>query len=212
MSNNGPSAGVAPGDANERTISTYDRYAQRYIDRTTHELPDPLRQWLDRAVAGLPRDVRILEIGSGFGRDAGYLNGLGYRVRCTDAAPAFVAELRARGIDADPLNAITDELPGALDVLLANSVLLHFTREQFSDVAAKARRSLRPGGRFAFIVRLGDGQEWSNGKMDAPRFFCYWREPQLRDVLFAAGFVDIDIRRAPGPGDKLDQLQVVAEP
>jgi hypothetical protein len=123
--------------------------------------------------------------------------------------PAFVAEVRARGIDAGPLNAITDELPGGLDVLLANSVLLHFTREQFGDVAAKARWALRPGGRFAFIVALGDGQEWSNGKMDAPRFFCYLREPQLRDVLSAAGFVGIDIRRAPGPGGKLDQLQVV---
>jgi SAM-dependent methyltransferase len=173
-------------------------------------VPDPIREWLDRAVAGLPRDARILELGSGFGRDAAYLNGLGYRVRCTDATPAFVAELRARGIDARPLNAITDELPGGLDVLLANSVLLHFTREQFGDVAAKARRALRPGGRFAFTVRLGEGQEWSNGKMDAPRFFCYWQQERLRDVLSAAGFAGIDIRRATGPGGKLNQLQVVA--
>ena len=139
----------ARGEENARTISTYDQYARRYIDRTTHEVPVPIREWLDRTVAGLPRDARILELGSGFGRDAAYLNGLGYRVRCTDATPAFVTELRARGFDTAPL-------------------------------------------------------------MDAPRFFCYWRAPGLRDVLGAAGFAAVDIRQAAGAGGELDQLQVVA--
>ncbi len=84
----------------------------------------------------------------------------------------------------------------------------------FHQGAVRQRSGEGPLGaaarRFAFIVGLGDGQEWSNGKMDAPRFFCYWQEPQLRDVLSAAGFAGIDIRRASGPGGKLDHLQVVA--
>ncbi|HSZ38834.1 MAG TPA: hypothetical protein VK817_02635 [Trebonia sp.] len=46
--------------------------------------------------------------------------------------------------------------------------------------------------------------------MDAPRFFCYWQQERLRDVLSAAGFAGIDIRPATGPGGKLNQLQVVA--
>jgi SAM-dependent methyltransferase len=207
-----PSGGRQPpaGDANARTISAYDQYAQRYIDQTTREVTGAAKEWLDRAVAGVQRGARILELGSASGRDAAYLRDLGYQVRCTDATPAFVAALRARGIAASQLNAITDDLPGDLDVVLADAVLLHFTRREFTAVTAKVRRALRPGGRFAFTVKLGDGEDWSSARLGAPRFFCYWREPRVRVVLSAAGFPGADIRKARGRAGDKDWLHVVA--
>jgi SAM-dependent methyltransferase len=205
-----PKGQPAAGGANARTISAYDQHAQRYIDRTAREVAGASKDWLDRALAGVACDARILELGSASGRDAAYLQGLGYRVRCTDATPAFVAALRSRGIAASALNAITDDLPDGLDVVLANAVLLHFTRPEFAAVADKVRRALRPGGRFACTLKLGDGQEWSSDKLDAPRFFCYWREQRLRDALGAAGFTDIDIREAPGRAGDKDWLHVLA--
>jgi hypothetical protein len=54
----------------------------------------------------------------------------------------------ARGIDAGPLNAITDEPPGGLDVLPSNSVLLHFTRSSSSTW----RR--RPAGHVAASLSI----------------------------------------------------------
>jgi SAM-dependent methyltransferase len=202
--------GPAAASANALTISAYDQHAQRYIDRSPQEVTERVMGWLDRALAGLARDARILELGSASGRDAAYLQGLGYQVRCTDATSAFVAALRSRGIAASALNAITDDLPDGLDVVLANAVLLHFTRPEFAGVAEKVRRALRPGGRFAFTLKLGDGQEWSTDKLGAPRFFSYWREPQVRAALGTAGFTAIDIREAPGRADDKDWLHVVA--
>lgn len=197
-------------DANAQTIGSYDQHAQRFIDGTPHEVSGAFKEWLDRALAEMPRDARILELGSGFGRDAAYLQGLGYQVRCTDATPAFVRELRSRGFTASALNAITDDLPGKLDVLLANAVLLHFTRVEFATVLAKARRALRPGGRFAFTLKAGDGEGWSTEKLGAPRFFCYWREAQVRDAAVAAGFAGLDIREVPRHTSGTDWLHVVA--
>lgn len=209
MPNDGSRTAPA-GDANAQTISAYDLHVQRYIDGTPHEVSGAVKEWLDRALAGLPHDARILELGSGFGRDAAYLRRLGYQVRCTDAAPAFVEALRARGIPASTLNAVTDDLPGDLDLVLANAVLLHFTRAEFAGVAAKAHRALRPGGRLAFTLKAGDGEEWSSDKLGAPRFFCYWRAPRVRAVLTAAGFSGSDVREArTGRGDR-DWLHVVA--
>lgn len=195
---------------NARTIGAYDRHAQQFIDGTPHAVAGAVREWLDRALAGMPQDARVLELGSGFGRDAAYLQGLGYQVQCTDATPAFVQELRSREFAASTLNAITDDLPGALDVLLANAVLLHFTRVEFAAVLAKARCALRPGGRFAFTLKAGDGEEWSTEKLGVPRFFCYWREPQVRDAVAAVGFADVDIREVPRRTGDRDWLHVVA--
>ena len=199
-----------PDDANARTLGSYDEHVRRFIDGTPHEVTGPHKEWLDRALAGLPRSARILELGSGFGRDAAYLERLGYQVRCTDATPAFVTELRSRGFTASALNAITDDLPGELDMLLASAVLLHFTRAEFAAVLAKARRALRQGGRFAFTLKAGDGEEWSTEKLGAPRFFCYWREPRVRDAVAAAGFAGSDIREVPRGTGSMDWLYVVA--
>ena len=39
------------------------------------------------------------------------------------------------------------------------------------------------GGVLAFTVKEGDGEGWSNLKLDLPRHFTYWREGPLRDAL-----------------------------
>lgn len=196
--------------ANARTIDSYRRRYQRYIDGTAHEVDGPFKDWLDRAVAGLPKDARILEFGSAFGRDASYLQSLGYRVDCTDATAEFVAVLRSKGLDARVLNAITDDLPRDVDLVVANAVLLHFTRAEAADVTGKVYRSLTPGGTFAFTVKRGEGEEWSEHKLGAPRFFCYWTPPPLRDMLTGAGFAEVAID--PGGQDMGGRqfLQVIA--
>jgi SAM-dependent methyltransferase len=193
---------AAPGDqpdGNARTIDTYDRFALEYVRNSPRSVSGWVKGWLDRAVAGLPHDARVLELGSGPGHDADYLNSLGYHVVRTDATPAFVDMLRSNGNDAQLLNAITDDLPPGFDLVIANAVLHHFTRPQAACVIAKARAALTPGGRFAFSLRLGEGESWSNDKVGAPRFFCYWTSSQIHDVLAQSDFTDIDIRENRNP-------------
>ena len=107
------------------------------------------------------------------------------------------------------LNAITDELPQGLDFVLANAVLLHFNRDEAVLVIKKVFDSLNTNGKFAFTLIQGEGEGWSEKKLGAPRFFCYWTEPQIRDVLESTGFGDVEIS-----GDKAAAnatwLQIVA--
>ena len=176
-----------------RTVESYNAHIQEYIDGTPHEVSGVVKDWLDGSLADVPKDARILEFGSAFGRDAEYLAGLGYTVECTDATPAFVDLLQQNGFDAKVLNAITDELPQGLDFVLANAVLLHFTRDEVSRVIKKVFDALNTNGKFAFTLKQGDGEDWSEKKLGAPRFFCYWTESQIREVLESAGFGDIEI-------------------
>ncbi len=178
---------------NNRTVESYNAHIQEYIDGTPHEVLGVDKDWLDGSLADVPKDARILEFGSAFGRDAEYLAELGYTVECTDATPAFVDLLQQKGFDTKVLNAITDELPQGLDFVLANAVLPHFNRNEAVLVIKKVFDSLNTNGKFAFTLKQGEGEGWSEEKLGAPRFFCYWTESQIREVLESIGFGDIEI-------------------
>lgn len=197
-------------ETNNTTISSYNSHVQEYMGGTPHEVPGVVKDWLDGSLADVPKDARVLEFGSAFGRDAEYLTGLGYKVECTDATPAFVDLLQSKGFDAKVLNAITDDLPQGLDFVLANAVLLHFTRDEASQVISKVFGALNAGGKFAFTLKQGEGEGWSEEKLGAPRYFCYWTEPQIRQVLETTGFGDVETS-----GDKATAnstwLQIVAK-
>lgn len=196
---------------NDKTIASYDGHVSDYIDGTVHEVSGTIKEWIDRTFEDVPKDARILEFGSAFGRDAAYLQNLGYQIACTDATPAFVDELQQRGFNANVLNAITDELPQGTDIVLANAVLLHFTRDEAATVIGKVYDALNVGGKFAFTLKQGEGEEWSEYKLGAPRFFTYWTDAQIHDVLAGAGFDDISVLGDRSTPEHSMWLQIIAK-
>lgn len=196
-------------DSNQQTIQSYEAHVQEYINGTPQDVSGIVKEWLDEAIANLPKDARILEFGSAFGRDVTYLQDLGYKVECTDATKAFVDLLKQKGFNARQLNAITDDLGGPYDFVLANAVLLHFTRDETKQVLQKVFDTLNPGGTFAFTLKQGEGEKWSEDKLGAPRYFCFWTEDQIRQLVEATGFADVKVS-----GDKAtaraEWVQVIA--
>ncbi|MBW3640129.1 MAG: methyltransferase domain-containing protein, partial [Actinobacteria bacterium] len=182
-----------PGDL---TLTTYEAAAQRYRERAAPPGVH-LVSFLDRLVE-LVGAGDVLELGSGPGREAGYLEGCGLRVRRTDAAPAFVDMMRADGYQAQLLDVRTGDLGGPYDAVLAHAMLLHLTRQEFHDVVVRIRRAVVDGGVFAFTVKKGDGEGWSEAKLDLPRFFTYWREPAVRTALERSGWAVLSIDHVAG--------------
>lgn len=197
-------------DANQKTLRAYDANVRAYVEGTPHQVGGAPRDWMDRALDGLTPTARILEIGSAFGRDAAYVASKDFAVECTDAAPGFVEELRARGFRANLFNVLTDDFGATCDLILANAVLLHFDRAQLPCVLAKARTALNPSGRLAFSLKGGDGEGWSSAKLGAPRYFCYWRAEQIAALLDAAGFARWSIVEAQTNRAHADWIYVVA--
>lgn len=157
----------------------------------------------------LPPGAEVLEVGSGPGLHARHLEERGLRVRRTDGARAFVERLRAQGHTADLLDVRTDALPGPLDAVLASAVLLHLTRAEMADFLRRAAVAVRAGGVLAFSVKVGDGEAWSTAKLGLPRFFVYWREPALREVLREAGWTVLDVEHVAA---RENWLMVTARP
>jgi SAM-dependent methyltransferase len=194
-------------DPDDATLAAYQSQAQEYLRRTPWPWPE-LIDFLDR-FARLAGQGPVLEIGSGPGRDADYLESRGVRMIRTDATPAFVSLLRDAGHDALLLDARTDPLGGPYQGILANAVLLHLNRDQFEDVLRRARAAIVPGGVLAFTLKEGDGAAWSDYKLGVPRHFTYWRESAVRAALHRAGWPDASVVHVAG-GD--GWLHVLAQP
>ncbi|GAA4714637.1 class I SAM-dependent methyltransferase [Nocardioides conyzicola] len=176
------------------TVEAYDAHAAAYRDGSlAHD--DQVLDQLHAFAAAVGAGGRVLEVGSGPGRDAVSLEAAGLSVRRTDITPAFVDLLRAAGHDADVLDPLTDDLADPLrpgtpyDGVWASACLLHVDRSDLPTVLARLAAATRPGGALALALKEGDGDAWStHGHVGAPRRFVYWREDALREVLEAAGW------------------------
>ena len=177
-----------PATHNARTVQMYEGYARNYA-LLIDPFPDPdWRQWLDRLGTDVGPGARILEVGSGTGRDADYLESLGAEVQRTDATQAFLDIQAERGRKAHLLNVVTDELtafgqPG-YDAIVAMCVLIHVDRPVLPGVLAKIRAALRPYGLFLVKMREGAGDHVS-----ATCFTSQCRPGEFEALVSDAGFV-----------------------
>ena len=101
----------------------------------------------------------------------------------TDATPAFVEMMLSTGLGATLLDLRSDDLGGPWQGVLAQAVLLHLNRVQLAQALHRLRAAVVDGAVLAFTVKEGDGDGWSNLKLDLPRHFTYWRERPLRHAL-----------------------------
>ena len=179
------------------TVRAYDLDAVAYVEASP-TMPDSVRADIEAFAERLEAGARVLEIGSGGGRDARLMEDLGLRVRRTDITPGFVALLREQGVDADLLDPLVDDLSspeGPYDAVWANASLLHVRRDDLATVLSRLAAVTRPGGLLRASVKEGDGEGWStHGSVRSPRHFTYWRADALRDVTTAAGWTDVEIR------------------
>lgn len=180
--------------ANETTIATYDNGVNEYIEGTVQVTSGFQKRWLDEELQDLPKDAAILEIGSAFGRDARYLIERGFAPELTDATPGFVEHLTAQGLEATLLDIISQQPEKPYDLILACAVFLHFTEDDFDAAIGHVRDALTAEGRFAFSLKYGEGEEWTESKMGAPRYFRYWNEATLEDRLGELDMRVIDMR------------------
>jgi len=202
-------------DPRTTTVASYDVAAAAYRDGTA-TMPDSVRRALDDYAAALGSGARVLEIGSGPGRDAAALEEAGLRVRRTDVSRGFVGLLREAGFRADVVDPLTDDLtdpddPTPYDGVWANACLLHVARADLPTVLGRLASVTRPGGLLKVSLKEGDGACWStHGNVSGPRYFTFWREEPLRAVLDAAGWDVRDLVRESGQRGE-SWLDVVAE-
>ena len=164
-----------------RTIQSYEEYAAKY-DALVSEVPSPdVEEALRRLAESVGPGAAVLEIGSGPGRDADFVESLGLVVRRTDATRAFLDLQAARGKRGELLNVMTDDLGGPYDGIMALCVLIHVDRDSIETVLRKIAGALRVHGVFLVSLREGEGETSGNYHT------VYWQRDSFASALAAAG-------------------------
>ena len=176
-------------------MQSYEGYARQYDALGDHPAPN-IEDALRRLVQCVPLGASVLEIGSGPGREADFIESLGVVVRRTDAAQAFLDVQAERGKKGELLNVMIDDLGGPYHAVLALCVLIHVDREQIDLVLTKIRRALQPGGAFLVSMRTGEGETSGNYHT------VYWTRDRFAARLAAAGLaVEWDAVSVDSDGD-----------
>ena len=184
--------------SNRRTIQSYTESAREYNGQVSSRPPRYIASALRRMMTHVTAGGLILEVGSGTGRDADFIESLGGKVRRTDATQAFLDLQAERGKHGERLNLLTDRLGGPYDAILAICVLIHVERADTDRVLRKIRRALRPGGVFLAAVWEGAGQT------DGRYHMTYWSRSAFARRLAAAGLtVEWDSRTVARGGEML---------
>jgi len=176
---------ISPEDeANQQvTVQWYNNHVEQYVISTPLKRNnDEFKQWIDRVLVELPPEAEILEIGSGFGRDADYIESLHYHVRRTDAAHAMIELQQDTGKTAEVFNPLTDSLEAEFDAIFAHGVFHHFTEAQALVALKNCAAYLRPKGHAALSMKMGDGEEMQDGRLRH-----YWQSDRVQQLAQQAG-------------------------
>lgn len=172
---------------NRETVQAYERCARDYARATAPQMSSSGGQTLQRFAQALEPGSSILEIGSGPGWDADFLEARGMQVRRTDICDSFLALQRERGKAAERLDIITDALGGPYDSIVALYVFQHLDPSLMGDVLEKVAQALRPGGVLLVSLREGVGQERQMSESSGIFYSALWPLADFKNQLQAAG-------------------------
>ena len=172
----------------EATIKTYDGKAQEYVAETDdfwERFPSDFPIEFVKLLKG-----KVLDIGSGSGRDARIFESNNLQVTCLDASESMVAISRARGFESIVGNFLNLPFPkDNFDGIWAYTSLLHIHKEQIENAFREINRVLKIGGIFGLGLIEGEGEEnrKSMGK-DFTRLFTYFKKEEILDISTTNGF------------------------
>lgn len=185
----------------KNTVDYYDREAENWS--TTHHGNNAGSYWEDemgRFHELLPSG-KILEIGSGTGRDAAALIAMGYDYIGTDASKGLLQMAKKRNPNASFFLKSVEELDfpeGNFDGFWTAATLLHIPKDRIGKALTTIRKQVKLGGIGFISVKQGEGE-----KIDEPtgRWFAYYSQGEFTDILGKNGYEVVESKVKPTEGD-----------
>ena len=188
----------------KRALETYNKYAKVYAEYTYHKL---MQFQLNKFISMLPKKARVLDIGSGSGRDAQYFNDYGLDVVSIDILDNMLKEAKKRVksvqfIKMDLRNLeFEDE---SFDAVWVMATLSDVGREESSNVLKGFLRVLKKEGLVYIAVKEGTTEEIINKLRygNDPRYYTFYTRVELEDRLKKIGFSILNAQTSEDQGTR----------
>lgn len=170
------------------TINTYNQLAQAYDDETVDFWALFPGEFVDEFVKRI--SGKVLNVGSGPGRDSALLRDRGIDVTCLDASDAMIAMTEAQGFrsvlgDFESMPFADGEFGG----VWAYTSLLHTPKSEVDRPMKEISRVLKSGGMLALGMIEGEFDDYrSSSGVGAPRWFSFYTKAEVESVLHRNGF------------------------
>ncbi len=174
----------------EPTIETYNKYAEIYDQEVVEFWDNFPKEFIQRFVSLLP-GKRVLNLGSGSGRDALLLREAGLDVVCLDASERMVQITTALGFESHLATFSKLNFPAAsFDGAWAYTSLIHIPKEGAEAAITRVRSLLKPNGTFAIGAIQGDSAGMVERKTmpGALRYFKNYSSGELKQLIGPLGF------------------------
>ncbi len=185
----------------QKTITTYNELAQAYDDETVDFWANFSPLFIEQFALASP--AKVLNIGSGPGRDGLLLQEKGLAVVCLDASEAMIKLSREKGLTSVLGDFMNLPFPdGSFDGVWAYTSLLHIPKGEMGKALREICRVLKIGGVLGLGLIEGEteGYRESSG-VKQPRYFSFYTRPEIEQLLAATGFT-VSFFETMKPGSK----------
>ena len=180
--------------ADRETLRVYGDRAADYADMVAQMAPD---RHLQSFIDSVPKGGRVMDLGCGHGRSTALMIEAGLKAEGLDASPEFAEIARsAFGVDVKVAEFDSLSVEEAYDGVFANFSLLHAPKADMPGHLARIARALRPGGTFHLGLKTGEGER----RDGLGRFYAYYTDAEISDLLEKAGFVVLNRSFGAEPG------------
>ena len=201
---------------NKKTVDAYQKLASQYlVNNVKHDSLDmqkakrkkkKLQKFIKQSFSSIPEGSKILEIGSGNGENAKYLQELGYNVTASDIANDFIKAIRANGLESIKFNVLEDEFLEKYFGIFCWRVFVHFTKEDALKVLKKTYDALEKGGVFVFNAINRETRKVEEEWIDFPdeyhmgidRYFNYYYQEDLNKLIAQTNYEVLSFHKEGG--------------
>ena len=172
----------------KKTIATYNELAEDYDKETAdfwERFPPTIFDNFIKLTKG-----KVLDIGSGPGRDGLTLKNSGFDVTCLDASEAMVKLSTERGL----YSVLGDfmSLPfedKSFDGVWAYTSLLHVPKSEIGKALSEICRVLKASGIFGLGLIEGDTELYrERSGVNKPRWFSFYKKGEIEKLLSEYNF------------------------
>lgn len=170
-------------DREDQTTNYYDQHAGEWADK--HDTGNFWVVPMEKLKELLP-EGKIIEIGSGGGRDAKFLVGTGYDYTGTDISSGLLEIAKKHNPNEEFLQQSVYDLDfeEPFDGFWASAVLLHIPKDRIHEALKSINSVLRVGAIGFISLKEGDGESVDSDN----RFFAYYNSEEFSKILAERGF------------------------